>query len=1022
MKYVATWSKYDKSIYGWPVVEGKQRLDFDNSISSQDLKDIPVHVTSNDLRDIPAHAINYVDDFSEVTGIIDLKTKLLQKFNAQGLSKLFTYETVRFLENGNLTIVKGDPIYRAYIFSHTNSNDEYQWKCINVIDLKDFYKCFVLPKGKLLLLSEIPFVISQWDLKSLKFEAQYVLDLNVFKDKDYIDLQLNIDNTLLAVFNHKQDAINLYSTRTSIMISKYVFKNKNTYGIIGVNFISSKNKEYLLVKFYKIVYILVPYSNPVDASKLLQLKLDDDLNSQDEKYLYPNAITSDFIVGVWNKNLWIQCLIRETKEWTDYLHQNFNDYNKIHTYFCTNEIENMIKTTLTKVKSCLANNSIRILTKKFLVGYVYAWIVKETEDHIYLTAWKFNHKNSVWNKVGNMIQSYPSELKQLSSGDLMAISIRGIFIWTACGSDKINLNYYWGSIDITKPNQIYYKSIIDQLDFLNDKLVFSQNYFPPPSIDQLVSHPLLACHMDIITRELFLFDDLLEYYIDDMFFLSLYGTIIIRELIKSKKYEKVGKTFYYFLEQALESMRDGNIYTFTELIDNISALLLDLEFFDENFGFADHYLSKTALLLPDHFEEVFLIQYWGFCKAKYPLFGKIVNSFYSTYFISYPRPTVKLMVPTANFATYSNDYSTWEELICPPTNFFISLNSPDQFKWWNIKALINFKWNTYGRFYYYVNWIIYTAFMLSFTIIATIPPDTITLVHSQVYQTISIILGFFFLTFEIRQFLFDPSTYLYSFWNWIAQRIFSFIVVLGIMVLIFAHSLHLLLRPTSNYSYNQPSYTDDVNNPWNLAPRYQSILSNGTIENESSLIETPDANTNLFALFSTAIVAVYFMLTDSSSVSPWVLKDNPTLVLLLAMFSFFTTIYLMNLFIGLLGMAINETNNVESFLQLKGEVLAEIELFWMLPYQRRRKDWFPDILYYEASIEELQKFVKEAQDENQDTFPSYLSDSIFRISGVDKPLEKKTKDIEIKIDKFEEKLDKIINTHRFDEKLNKILE
>ncbi|CAG8831516.1 2037_t:CDS:1, partial [Cetraspora pellucida] len=48
---------------------------------------------------------------------------------------------------------------------------------------------------------------------------------------------------------------------------------------------------------------------------------------------------------------------------------------------------------------------------------------------------------------------------------------------------------------------------------------------------------------------------------------------------------------------------DGNIYTFTELIDNISALLVELEFFDENFGFSDRFLSKTSLLLPDHFEE-----------------------------------------------------------------------------------------------------------------------------------------------------------------------------------------------------------------------------------------------------------------------------------------------------------------------------------------------------------------------------------------------------------------------------------
>ncbi|CAG8750693.1 3804_t:CDS:2, partial [Dentiscutata heterogama] len=55
---------------------------------------------------------------------------------------------------------------------------------------------------------------------------------------------------------------------------------------------------------------------------------------------------------------------------------------------------------------------------------------------------------------------------------------------------------------------------------------------------------------------------------------------------------------------------------------------------------------------------------------------------------------------------------------------------------------------------------------------------------------------------------------------------FLFYLLLGIIVFAFAHSLHILLRPTTDFSYDQPSYTDDVNNPWNLATRYQSILPN----------------------------------------------------------------------------------------------------------------------------------------------------------------------------------------------------
>ncbi|RIB05043.1 hypothetical protein C2G38_2254036 [Gigaspora rosea] len=132
----------------------------------------------------------------------------------------------------------------------------------------------------------------------------------------------------------------------------------------------------------------------------------------------------------------------------------------------------------------------------------------------------------------------------------------------------------------------------------------------------------------------------------------------------------------------------------------------------------------------------------------------------------------------------------------------------------------------------------------------------------------------------------------------VAQKGFSFLVVLGILVLAFAHSLHLLLRPTSDLSY----------------------------------------------------------------VSSRVLKNNWTLAFLLVIFSFFTTVYLLNLFISLLGNAIDDRNNEEYFLQLRGEILSEIELFWMLPHQRRKTNWFPEILWYRASVKELKKYIETVED------------------------------------------------------------
>jgi hypothetical protein len=64
----------------------------------------------------------------------------------------------------------------------------------------------------------------------------------------------------------------------------------------------------------------------------------------------------------------------------------------------------------------------------------------------------------------------------------------------------------------------------------------------------------------------------------------------------------------------------------------------------------------------------------------------------------------------------------------------------------------------------------------------------------------------------------------------------------------------------------------------------------------------------------------------------------------MAIFSFLIVIYLMNLFIGLLNMAIEEDNERSSYLAQKAEVIAEIELFYLLPHQRRWRTWFPEVM------------------------------------------------------------------------------
>ncbi|CAB4429293.1 unnamed protein product [Rhizophagus irregularis] len=94
----------------------------------------------------------------------------------------------------------------------------------------------------------------------------------------------------------------------------------------------------------------------------------------------------------------------------------------------------------------------------------------------------------------------------------------------------------------------------------------------------------------------------------------------------------------------------------------------------------------------------------------------------------------------------------------------------------------------------------------------------------------------------------------------------------------------------------------------------------------------------MFIDIRTSLFATYLFLTgDKDALSNWSYLNNPTLT----------------------------------------QILAEIELFYMLPFQRRWKEWFPEIIYYYANLYDIQKEVKammERKEWNIDAFPELKND------------------------------------------------
>ncbi|GBB84482.1 hypothetical protein RclHR1_11040008 [Rhizophagus clarus] len=272
------------------------------------------------------------------------------------------------------------------------------------------------------------------------------------------------------------------------------------------------------------------------------------------------------------------------------------------------------------------------------------------------------------------------------------------------------------------------------------------------------------------------------------------------------------------------------------------------------------------------------------------------------------------------------------------------------------------------------------AYLGCFTAVATISQDIIKEGVQKQLLIASIVLGFIHLSFEVRQIIYDPIKWIQDFCNlfdviayllpiytsilWlqtnvmniipltsfsclfldikfllffraieyfgvyfaiiisVGKQIISFLVVFFIIIISFAHAFYILLIPRFPFSYDERTINDDLNNPWNIASSYNLVLENGTMDSNPYIIQPPSENTNMFVDFRTSIFAMYKFLTGVQAHSPI-------------------------------------DNNRVSYLLQKAEILAEIELFYLLPNQRRWESWFPEIIYYYANVDKTREKVND---------------------------------------------------------------
>ncbi|KAF0541200.1 transient receptor potential cation channel subfamily a member 1-like [Gigaspora margarita] len=821
-----------------------------------------------------------------------------------------------FIDNGSIIMINVK-YYRAYIFS-SKKKDNMSWVCKSMIELQYFKKIYITPKGKLIIFNDTIYEITVWDIKNLSVKTRVLIEWRHILN--HVEISDNEELLVICTENKKSKETNLYvfSTETGINLSTL---NTKFFAIDRFHLIASSKGERLLYrsiqKSVKKYSLMDPYNlkNPINANKLFEHKpIQEQYIIKSDKIIYTND-GKVFIEQLWSLEI--------------------NDES---VKLIANKLNSSIKKQLDILPSLNING-----------------------------------------------QNYIVHCEVLENDDFITITRIGVIIWIYKLSG-IKMHYYWNDCNCRLEKFVFEKINLNE-DLFKD---WVPGRILPFSNDKRIRLLGKSCIDKFVKENNFLISKI-----------SLLSIIF-------ENFNELSENHPAFMTSALSLI--GFVVPSTIVIPNSISLHLS------KYGRYYHLYSTSFI---DVLNSI-LRDRWISFQNSHPLFrDKIVKPIVDFYSISHN--SIILAIPLPNLVSYPKKCDFWGELLKPsfnPFTFSYKLETINEefYRYLNGEALIKFKWNTYGRKYYLTIWAIYTTFLLSFTIAVTYY-KIISQTSLFILLNITIYLGFLHLLFELRQFIFSPPTYISSVWNlfdlgayllpmissiiWlqnnvmptematfstllleikfllffraieftgayfstiikVAQRAFSFLVILGFIVFAFAHSLHLLLRPAGNVSLDYPSYSTDPNDPWNLATTYNTIDHNGIIEENSSLIDPPTANTNMFMMMGSAISAVYLMLTgDSTSISYWDLNNNPSLLILTSIFSFVATIYLMNLFIGLLNNEIIETKTRESFLNLRAEILEEIELLYMLPHQRRKENWFPFVIFYECNTVKLREYIRD---------------------------------------------------------------
>ncbi|UZO27119.1 uncharacterized protein OCT59_019325 [Rhizophagus irregularis] len=1024
--YFVIYSSEDKSILGWLVNENDNRQ---SKYSAHYVNQKNVEL----LKLYKNYLLCYYeknDEYCLIDLSIDLNNvKYLFRLRNLEHENIFSIKknSIGFLSNGSsgpihLVVVslneeaKKAKNHKIYLYSFEDKPETANgiWKCFQQYDIEnvnedDFVHCFVY-QTKLFLFNGFQ-LMTQYDLLKMMTctkctcENQYFLfddklrNYYADKDKRSVNIVINKSQTLIAL--NICGKVNIFSMKNEenamengmengMWISKYV-ENKKDYipmefvtlkddseGLIIYN-IDDKDKKYILLDPFQTsdddAIDITQYINNGNGINNININNNQNFDIKFNKKL--------------EKNNWITDKLKDQTILNKELNKTY--HSNIYTLPIFNDIKDMLKNEIKEDN--LEGKLLKFVIENNSKDYIIKGSKKSQNDESNEND-ENDGRKTVLKYSCNDVISY----KQLNNQDLALITKSEILIYTIYENEDLGLRYCRcnkGIKDIEECSSLpppdfshLFKNIVKYQKYKNVECEKYERYFL-----SIINNPV-------------------EF---SRFYLEMLSKIIDEKIDES------------FIEFAVKSIFDKVIKLIEDDSENPNYMFpfINLNLFDLSNHFYSNlimkYISCKSLILDPTCLSIInsTSPYKAYSREVYIKKSSFITSLVKDIIKPIKQektPAIRLIIPFSEFCDDKDKKSFWNKFLNEDRSFLFSNIDTDNFyRWWNFAAIIDFKWRNFGKKYYLIIWVFYAMFFLFFALASTLKYDysNNALDNEDIFFIISIILGLIHLIFEIRQCLPDPRNYFYDPWNYLDIGAYSLPIITSIYWIIIKYGdilYRIDLATTTNYETTKglraisnlllndnaipsiPSSIFDpsdykpnnIDSPWNKTTVYHVFL-NGTIYQNVTFIEDPNSKKNLFDGFIRSLLSVYLLLIGNpEAFSADTYYDSTLVTILLVLFTFLI-IYLMNLFIGLLNLAINEYNKYEEFFLLKAMIIREIELYY-LPACLKKK-WNPYWIYYDIPVKDIRELIHAI--DNKKTYfiyhPIYISKRLRNLLDIPEP-------------------------------------